>query len=297
MANLNVYQMVTDRIVEMMNQGIIPWEKPWKGMSTSLKDCAISYTSRKPYSLLNQILLGEEGEYITFNECTKLGGKVKKGAKSRIVVFFKPLVKKATTTDEETGEEIEIEKRHYMLQYYRVFHLNDCEGIKSKFTDDEQTETTPVEVNLDGEKVIEDYIERESANGFSLEHKSGDSAYYQPSLDRVVLPLKEQFKSIAEYYSTAFHEIAHSTMKECRCNRRETEPAFFGSESYSKEELVAEMTSANICSVTGIETASSFRNSTAYIQSWLKALKNDPKMIVFASAQAERATKYILGIA
>jgi antirestriction protein ArdC len=86
-------------------------------------------------------------------------------------------------------------------------------------------------------------------------------------------------------------------MKECRCNRKETEPAFFGSESYSKEELVAEITSANICSVTGIETASSFRNSTAYIQSWLKALKNDPKMIVFASAQAERATKYILGIA
>lgn len=296
MANLNVYQMVTDRIVEMMNQGIIPWEKPWKGMSSNLKDCAISYTSRKPYSLLNQILLGEEGEYITFNECTKLGGKVKKGAKSRIVVFFKPLVKKTTTTDEETGEDIVIEKKHYMLQYYRVFHLNDCEGIKSKFTDDE-TETTPVEVNLDGEKVIADYIARESANGFALEHKSGDSAYYQPSLDKVVLPLKEQFKEIAEYYSTAFHEIAHSTMKECRCNRKETEPAFFGSESYSKEELVAEITSANICSVTGIETASSFRNSTAYIQSWLKALKNDPKMIVFASAQAERATKYILGIA
>jgi antirestriction protein ArdC len=222
---------------------------------------------------------------------------VKKGAKSRIVVFFKPLVKKTTTTDEETGEDIVIEKKHYMLQYYRVFHLNDCEGIKSKFTDDEQTETTPVETILNGEKVIEDYISRESANGFSLGHRKGDRAYYSPVLDEVILPLKEQFKEIAEYYSTAFHEIAHSTMKECRCNRKETERAFFGGESYSKEELVAEITSANICSVTGIETASSFRNSTAYIQSWLKALKNDPKMIVFASAQAERATKYILGIA
>lgn len=293
----NVYQMVTDRIVEMMNQGIIPWEKPWKGMSSNLKDCAISYTSRKPYSLLNQILLGEDGEYITFNECTKLGGKVKKGAKSRIVVFYKPLVKKVTTKDEETGEEVEKEKMSFFLQYYRVFHINDCEGIKSKFAEDETTSTgEQFESILDGEKVIEDYIERERANGFSLEHKKGDRAYYQPSLDKIVLPLKEQFKEIAEYYSTAFHEIAHSTLKECRCNRKQTSTAFFGSEEYSKEELVAEITSANICSVTGIETPSTFKNSTAYIQSWLKALKNDPKMIVFASAQAEKATKYILNI-
>ena len=116
-------------------------------------------------------------------------------------------------------------------------------------------------------------------------------------MDKVVLPLKEQFKKEGEYYSTAFHEIAHSTLKDCRCNRKQKETVHFGDEDYSKEELVAEITSANICSVTGIETASTFQNSVAYIQSWLRALQNDTKMIVFASSQAEKATRYILNIA
>ena len=288
----NIYQMVTDRIVEQLEKGIIPWNKPWTGLTS---DGAISYTTRKPYSLLNQMLLGDDGEYITFKECEKLGGKVKKGAKSKMVVFFKRIPKVEIKKDEETGEEMEKEKMSFVLQYYRVFNINDCEGIESKRTPEERN--TSFEDILNGEKVIEDYVARESANGFSLEHRVGDRAYYQPSLDIVVLPLKEQFKAVAEYYSTAFHEIAHSTLKECRCNRKQTSTAFFGSEEYSKEELVAEITSANLCSVTGIETASTFKNSTAYIQSWLRALKNDTRMIVFASAQAEKATKYILNIA
>ena len=185
------------------------------------------------------------------------------------------------------------EKISFCLQYYNVFNVEDCTGIPVKDRNDE----TPVFIeNLTGEEAINNYIEREQDNGFMLQHCASNKAYYSPVLDRVVLPLKEQFKSVAEYYSTAFHEIAHSTMKECRCNRKQKENAFFGSEDYSKEELVAEITSANLCNITGIETEKSFRNSTAYIQSWLRALKNDVKMIVFASAQAEKATKYILNI-
>lgn len=97
----NIYQIVTDRICEQLNKGIIPWNRPWTGVA----DGAISYTTRKPYSLLNQMLLGEDGEYITFNEVAKLGGKVKKGAKSQMVVFFKRYVKEESGINPDTGEE------------------------------------------------------------------------------------------------------------------------------------------------------------------------------------------------
>ena len=284
----NIYQIVTDRICEQLNKGIIPWNRPWTGVA----DGAISYTTRKPYSLLNQMLLGEDGEYITFNEVAKLGGKVKKGAKSQMVVFFKKYVKEETGINPDTGEEENKEKISFALRYYNVFNVKDCEGIPAKMRDEKRLFTE----DKTGEEVISEYINREASNGFKFENIKGNRAYYSPSLDKVVLPLKEQFKKEGEYYSTAFHEIAHSTLKECRCNRKQKEIVHFGDEDYSKEELVAEITSANICSVTGIETASTFQNSVAYIQSWLRALQNDTKMIVFASSHAEKATRYILGI-
>lgn len=284
----NIYQIVTDRICEQLNKGIIPWNRPWTGVA----DGAISYTTRKPYSLLNQMLLGEDGEYITFNEVAKLGGKVKKGAKSQMVVFFKRYVKEESGINPDTGEEENKEKISFALRYYNVFNIKDCEGIPAKIREEKRLFTE----DKTGEEVISEYINREASNGFKFENIKGNRAYYSPSLDKVVLPLKEQFKKEGEYYSTAFHEIAHSTLKECRCNRKQKETVHFGDEDYSKEELVAEITSANICSVTGIETASTFQNSVAYIQSWLRALQNDTKMIVFASSQAEKATRYILGI-
>lgn len=284
----NIYQIVTDRICEQLNKGIIPWNRPWTGVA----DGAISYTTRKPYSLLNQMLLGEDGEYITFNEVAKLGGKVKKGAKSQMVVFFKRYVREESGINPDTGEEENREKISFALRYYNVFNVKDCEGIPAKTRDEKRLFTE----DKTGEEVISEYINREASNGFKFENIKGNRAYYSPSLDKVVLPLKEQFKKEGEYYSTAFHEIAHSTLKECRCNRKQKDTVHFGDEDYSKEELVAEITSANICSVTGIETASTFQNSVAYIQSWLRALQNDTKMIVFASSQAEKATRYILGI-
>ena len=133
--------------------------------------------------------------------------------------------------------------------------------------------------------------------GIRVEQTASNKAYYSPTFDLIHLPLIEQFTRAEEYYSTAFHEATHSTMKESRCNRQEDRKGklvAFGSEEYSKEELVAEIGSANILNLLGIETDHSFQNSTAYIQSWIKALRNDVKMIVSASSKAEKATKYIL---
>lgn len=141
---------------------------------------------------------------------------------------------------------------------------------------------------------MHDYWSRED---ITVEHMASDRAYYSPSRDLVHLPLFEQFKNANEYYSTAFHESVHSTMKESRCNRaeeREGKLVAFGSNEYSKEELVAEIGSANLMNIIGIESQKSFRNNAAYIQNWLSVLKNDVKFIVSASSKAEKAVKYIL---
>lgn len=142
----------------------------------------------------------------------------------------------------------------------------------------------------EAEAVLMGYINRE---GITFETALSNEAYYAPLRDAIHIPVIGQFTDAAEYYSVAFHEATHSTMKDTRCNRPQ-KLAAFGSESYSKEELVAEIGSATLLSILGIETPESFRNNAAYIQNWLQVLKNDNRFIVSASSKAEKAVKYIL---
>ena len=289
----NVYQMVTDRIVEMMNQGIIPWQKPWhSGAVETGEEKAISYTSRRAYSILNQWLLGEPGEYLTFNQIKERGGSIRKGEKSRMVVFFKKQT--YTEKDPETGEE---KLRTYpLLRYYNVWHINQTEGIPSKIKPGETTAVHPTAFGAmnHADNVIIGYLMRETSLKFQND-KPSERAYYSPSQDMVVVPMLSQYDNAAEYYSTTFHELTHSTLKKSRCDREsENAHAFFGNSDYSREELVAEMGAAMLCSNSGIDNKKAFRNSVAYIQSWMSALKNDTKMIVWAASRAEKAAKYIL---
>ena len=290
MAQNNIYQMVTDRIIEQLNQGVIPWQKPWVGGEGE----AISYTSRKPYSLLNQFLLGRPGEWLTWKQIQEFKGKVKKGAKSRFVVFYTWVDEKDEQGDPIVGEDGKT-MQYPVLRWYQVFHLSDTEGIDSKLqTVAPNPEISPIE---DAEKVISEYVAREGeATGFSFVNDSPSSqAYYSPSEDKVVVPMLSQYEIPEEYYSTTFHELTHSTMHEKRCDRKgENKNASFGGEAYSREELVAELGAAMLCNRIGIEVEKAFKNSAAYIQHWLKALKNDNKMIVWASGRAEKAAKYIL---
>lgn len=285
----NVYQMVTDRIVEEMKKGIIPWHRPWVCLGS--EEQAISYVSRKPYSLLNQLLLGRPGEWLTWNQIHALGGSVKKGAKSGLVVFYTKL-----EIETETPEGEKDKKTVPVLKWYRVYHQEDTEGIQSKLEPKTQdTEGKPaLEPVSAAETIINDYLEREPELKFHSDKESG-SAYYSPMTDTVVVPMLGQYQIVEEYYSTTFHELTHSTMKETRCNRRgEDRAAAFGDSNYSREELVAELGSAMLCNRAGLDSKKAFRNTVAYIQSWLKALKNDPKMIVWAASRAETAAKYIL---
>ena len=273
---MDIYKEVTDRIIAQMENGIIPWQKPWVAGGNAV---AISHTTGKAYSLLNQMMLGRPGEYVTFKQCQQEGGRVRKGEKASMVVFWKWV----ETEDEETHEKKEVP----FLRYYNVFHISQCEGLTAKH---DQPLPGTADPNETAEAFIADYLLR---SGVKLTHESGDRAYYQPLFDRVVLPRMEQFKETAEYYSTAFHELTHSTGHESRLNRLDR-TAFFGTEAYSKEELVAEIGAAALVNAAGLETASSFRNSAAYVHNWLNVLKNDKRFIVSAAGKAEKAVNLIL---
>ena len=197
-----------------------------------------------------------------------------------MVVFWKWVEQE----DEETGEV----KQVPFLRYYNVFHIDQCEGLTAK-----HMPQMPATANADqkAEAMIAEYIQR---SGVRLKHQEGDRAFYTPSADCITLPLLAQFAETAEYYSTAFHELTHSTGHQSRLNRLE-KVAFFGTEAYSKEELVAEIGASALVNHAGLETASSFRNSAAYIQNWLKVLRDDKRFIVSASGKAEKAVNLILG--
>lgn len=280
--NKSVYEMVTDRIIDQLENGVIPWEKPWTGVRSG----AFNRVSKKSYSLLNQMILKHDGEYATFKQWSDLGGHVRKGEKSEIVCFWK-----IQPIEEEKEDGTKEVKQIPLLRYYNVFHISQVDGIEP-LPKEELHDIEPIEK---ADQILNDYWTKEH---IKVEHIKGNKAFYSPTLDMIRLPLFEQFTSNNEYYSTAFHESVHSTMKESRCNRaeeRKSKLVAFGSEEYSKEELVAELGSATILNMIGIETSKSFRNSSAYIQNWLSVLKNDVKFIVLASSKAEKAVKYILG--
>ena len=196
-----------------------------------------------------------------------------------LVVFWRWIEQE----DEDTKEM----KKIPLLRYYNVFHIDQCEGLEAKYVKGMPCVAKPQEA---AEEVIDGYVAR---SGLTFRHHEGDRAYYTPSTDTVTLPLMDQFESVAEYYSTAFHELTHSTGHASRLNRL-SKVVCFGSEEYSKEELVAEIGAATLVTRTGFETESSFSNSVSYIQSWLKALQNDKRMIVSAAGRAEKAVMMIL---
>lgn len=277
----NVYQIITDRIIAELEKGVVPWRKPWTGTPVG----AYSRSTGKPYSLLNQMLLGRPGEYITWGQLKAEGGTVRQGEKSSVVVFWKQQVVKEL--DNESGEEIE--KHVPVLRYFHVFHVDQCEGIRPKHTERTQGTFRPLDR---AEEVQAAYVRRE---GVCVSYVAGDRACYSPTADRVTLPLREQFQSADEFYSTMFHELAHSTGHHTRLNRF-TGPgcAAFGSDNYGREELVAEIAAASLLNVCGIETRGSFQNSASYIDNWLRAIRGDNRLIVSAASKAEKASNLIL---
>ena len=279
---MDVYGIVTEKILKALEEGTVPWQKPWIGSGR-----AINYVSRKPYKGINTLLLDQPGEYLTFKQCESLGGKVRKGEKSSMIVFFTFSEHKEKGTDGE--DKI---TTFPVLKYYNVFHISQCEGIESKL-EPPSPEADPL---AEGETIIDGYISR-SGVGFEAV-KGSDRAFYRPSEDRVVVPHISQYKLVEEYYSTTFHELTHSTGHSSRLKRfgeRNDGIAAFGNDVYSKEELIAEIGSSMLMSIAGIERSETFTNSAAYLQSWLNVLKGDKRLIVTAANAAQKAVDLILG--
>jgi antirestriction protein ArdC len=282
-----VYEIVQEKIVKeieeaIKNGGAAPWKKPWKGGIPK------NYITKRPYRGINLLLL-EGGSYLTFKQIQDLQKKnpkvkLKKGSKSHMVVFWS-YINRQVVDDEEDIEAIEVRDTP-IFRYYRVFHVSDVEGIED---DSLIYDNVPIE---QAEQLVDAYKEQ-----VTIEIKGGcDRAYYNPVLDKIVVPSIRQFENVVEYYSTLFHEMIHSTGHKSRLNRfSENEGAsLFGSESYSKEELVAEIGSNMLLSMLGIEDRVQQENSISYLYGWLQAIKNDPKLITYAAQRAQKACDYIL---
>ncbi|GFE56801.1 ArdC family protein [Geobacter sp. AOG1] len=279
---MNVYEIINNRIMELLEQGTIPWRKPWNAESNNPKNLI----SKKSYRGINHFLLSctpyHSPYWLTFKQVQDKGGHVKKGERSTMVIFWKWLDK---STEGIILNETLSTSKIPILRYYNVFNIDQTEGISPPTTEETQNDHEP----LPGpEQIIKNMPLRPELRF------GGNKAYYSPSLDYIQLPNLSTFDSPEEYYSTLFHELVHSTGHISRLGRKSIlEPSYFGSHEYSKEELVAEMGAAFLCGYTGIEQRT-IENSAAYIQGWLRELKNDKTLLIHAAAQAQKGADYIL---
>ncbi len=268
-----VYQIVTDQIMQELRSGRIPWKRSWKSNSPQ------NMTTKKAYRGMNNLLLGflpyKFPFYVTFNQCKAMGYMVNKGEHGHIVTFWK----KTTGEDDVTGDT----KSYAILRYYTVFNVEQTTIPASEYPKMEMLNFAP---NEKAESIISNM-----PNSPKVEHK-GNRACYSPLLDTVTMPNRETFDSVPEYYTVLFHELGHSTGHDKRLNRN-LGAGTFGNESYSFEELVAELTSCFVATESGLDVT--IKNSAAYIQSWLGKLEENPEWIIKAAGKAQKAADYILG--
>jgi antirestriction protein ArdC len=273
-------------MIAALGRGTVPWRKPWQAAAGRPR----SMGTGQPYRGVNVFLLAltaaEEGYsspfWGTYRQISDLGGQVRKGEHSTLVVFWKQA--QAEHRDPQTGE---LTARQLpVLRYYRVFNATQAGHLPERFhpAPGEHSEISEPQAVLDG------YL----ARGPQLVHVAGDRADYHPATDTIRLPLRSQFRTGEGYYATAFHEAGHSTGHPSRLGRPGI-AAFdhFGSDKYAREELVAQMSSSILCVQTGIEDPQIFDNSASYIAGWLSALNHDTRLVVTAAAQAQRACDVI----
>jgi len=285
---MDVFAIVTEKIVNLLEQGIVPWRKPWT--STGLPR---NLVSKKPYRGVNLFLLSASKYvspfWLTMRQANELGGHVRRGEESTIIVFWKVDDGGEATEDTNSEQSNERSRRRFLLRYYRVFNLEQCElpqTVLDKIPKVETHEHDPIQAA--------DHIVGTMPNPPEIQH-AGSKAFYSSMTDRVTMPPRNLFVSAEEYSATLLHEMTHSTGHPKRLAREGiTEAAAFGSAVYSKEELIAEMGAAYLCAEVGISNAV-IANQAAYVAGWLKKLRDDRKLLVHAAAQAQRASDCILG--
>lgn len=288
----DVYAMVTDKILAMLEKGVVPWHKPWKGYAGGAPSNIFSKTE---YRGINTFLLMVEAQekgfksplWLTFKQLSKWGGRVVKGEHASQVVFWKEIkvTEEVEMENLETGEMemVDQESSRWIIRYYSVFNTDQTEGIEDRLPVTEEIE------NGNGviprcEAMVEGFKDAPPVTF------GGGRAFYRPSGDAIQVPPIEAFENSEEFYSTLFHEFIHSTAHESRCNR--DLKGWFGDENYSKEELVAEMGACFMASMTGIDQLT-HENSAGYIDHWMRQIRNDKKLVVSAAGLAQKAVDHI----
>ena len=286
MARVDAYEKITEQITSMLENGTVPWRKPWNAAGSA----PTSLSTGKPYRGINVMILSMtalmEGYgspfWGTYKQITERGGQVNKGEKATHVTLWTKAESKKDKNADGTP------KTFMFMRTFPVFSVDQADwtdGVKPERP--ALTEHDPI---AEAEALAAAYLE----NGPSLSF-GGGRAFYSPSRDAVQMPEMGAFHSPEEYYSTLFHELTHSTGHASRLERDGvTEGHRFGDADYSKEELIAEMGAAFLCAETGINPDVTLANSASYIANWLKALKDDPKMIVQAASKAQKAAEFVV---
>jgi antirestriction protein ArdC len=276
--NIDLYQIITDKIIALLEQGTVPWQQSWAeaGLPQNL-------FTRKPYRGINLMLLAslnyEQNYFLTLRQVNAVNGKVRKGEKSTMIVFWN--AKEVTT---EKGEK----ETKYFLRYYRVFNISQCEDIPKGLM--------PMLVNAENDPIFEcEQILSGMPHKPKIIHKE-QAPFYHRVEDFINMPKLKSFVDSESFYSVLFHELIHSTGHLDRLNRKELmESESFGTELYSMEELTAEIGACYLKSHAGILEEKP-ENSAAYIAGYLERLKDDKKFIFHASSQAQKAVDYILNV-
>lgn len=276
----NTYEQVTDRIIELLEAGVCPWRQPWSKLNITPQN----FTNGRPYSGINLLLLNSIGfqvpVYMTFKQVKEKGGQIIKGSRGFPVIYWNMLEVEEKQHNSEKTPKAKIP----YLKHYTVFNASQIEGIEfPKFESTNTAQSNPIEK---AEIILANWQDCPQLD----EHRG--RACYSVYEDIIQMPSRDSFFKNTEFYSTLFHEAGHATGHKSRLDRNLQ--GRFGSKSYAKEELIAEMTSAFLCAECGIDN-DVIENQSAYIQSWLNALKNDSKLLITAASAAQKAANYILG--
>lgn len=282
---------VAARIVEQLEQGTAPWQKPWQPGELRLP---YNPTTGKEYKGMNSMWLAMQGQsdprWMTYNQASAEGGQVKKGSKGTHIVYWKFNEERKATDDQgrpildpETGKQktinVQLERPRSFMAV--VFNASQIDGLPP-------LEARPVMPEPERHARAEAIL---ANSGAQIQHVPGDRAYYRPSTDSITLPERNQFPAADAYYATALHEVGHWTGHPSRLDRDLSHP--FGSEGYAREELRAEI--ASLMLGERLDIGHDPEQHTAYVGSWIKALKEDPKEIFRAAADAERIAGYVMG--
>ncbi len=282
------YQEVTDKILRLLESGTVPWHKPWSVPGGEPQNLA----SRKPYRGINPFLLNlapyASPFWLTYRQAQKLGGQVRGGEKGSPIWFWKLWHRRDQDPGRRPGEVSSRDRSIPILRRYTVFNVEQCDGLGRHVPElpgDERTEWQRMEA---AEAIVEAMPSRPR-----IEH-GRRGAFYRPADDLVGMPDRDRFEVGEKYYSTLYHELIHSTGHASRLERKGAMPSRFGSPTYSREELVAEMGAAFLSGRAGVEHAT-LEASAAYLEHWTRKLKGDSKLAVQAAGAAQKAADFILG--